>query len=163
MYLLSKIELEELNRASQPLISKFSEEHAGDSHYYFRFGGTTADFVGRRAPITNDVLSLPPAEVIQVHVLESVVLPWNVLALLGTPTSLIRSGVQLLHGPSIDPGYSGAIELGVLNVTKEPLKLSLGEPILKALFFDLTSVRESAHIPEIVRRRLDFEQSDFSL
>ena len=157
MYLLSGEELAQLSRLSPAIVSRFDPECAGESHYVFRFGGTTADFHGNREEVVDGVLTLPPGAVVQVHILEGVALPWNVIALIGPPTEVRREGLNIVHGPTIDPGYSGAIELVAINPTSREITLTVGDPLLKAVFFDITRTRETAHVPSAVRRRMEVE------
>ena len=61
------------------------------------------------------------------------------MALIGNQSSFpVNRGVQLLNGPSIDPGFNAPLDLALLNLSDEDVYLDLGDPIGKILFFDIS-------------------------
>ena len=128
-------------------IDPLEPKNLAQTCYYFRVGRIADVLTDDQGPV--DVrkhgLILPPGTMARVESLEAFRLPENVLGLLGSQTNLpIERRLQLIHGPSIDPGYNGQIEFVVMNIGQKPVQIDYGAKIGKVMFFDVaeTSIED---------------------
>lgn len=118
-------------------ISPYESDNHITNFYYFRLGaaatndGTT--FIHRKQGIT-----VPRNGFVAIWSLESFHLTERVLGLFGNLSAFVHQGLQLIHSPSIDPGFNGALRLGIKNNTSKKITLPVGTRIGKILFFDVS-------------------------
>jgi deoxycytidine triphosphate deaminase len=102
-----------------------------------------------------EYILIPPHSVVSVESLEHFTLSDNTLALLGNITDFLRErNLQLLHGPTIDPGWKQRLGLGIYNLGNSDARVEYGQNIGKAMFFDISdSALEEARLTPEARRR----------
>ena len=86
----------------------------------------------------NEVLTIPPGGYALVQSLERFTCSKKVLALFGQISELPRKGLRLNHSPSVDPNFSGYLEMGLENLLNHQRELKFGDRIGKMLFFDVS-------------------------
>lgn len=104
---------------------------------------------------------IPPHSVASVESLEHFTMSDNTMAFLGNYTSFLRDrGLQLLHGPTIDPGWRQRLGLAIHNLGNSDVRVEYGERIGKAMFFDISdSALEEARLsPEAQRRERELQR-----
>lgn len=112
-----------------------TDNHIGN-FYYFRFGA--AEENGKVVPVDGNLV-IPKNGFAKIWSWEAFTLSERVLGLFGNLSALVHKGLQLVHSPSIDPGFGpGSLALGIKNNTSEPINLMVGENIGKILFFDVS-------------------------
>jgi deoxycytidine triphosphate deaminase len=122
--------------------------------YYFRLGyiaRVPSSSEGlRTVDLRHDPLIIPPGTVAEVTTREHFELGDNILGLLGNQTRFpMERGLQLLHGPSIDPGYDAPLQLALFNIGGVEARLDYGDLIGKAMFFDISdSALEASRLAE---------------
>jgi deoxycytidine triphosphate deaminase len=140
-------------------IRPLEENNLSQTCYYFRIGQYADILTDDQGPVDvkRNGLTLPPTVMARVQSLENFSLPENVLGLLGTQTNLpIERRIQMIHGPSIDPGYSGPIEFVVINIGQRPVELQYGTRIGKLMLFDVTETSiDDVRLFDSARRRQD--------
>lgn len=96
---------------------------------------------GRRKMLSdeNESIPIPNNSVVRVKVLEFIALPSWLEASIAPASNIAKKGLFVSHGPIIDPGWNGHLEVSVLNPTDEEILLSKFEPFL-TLRFILTEV-----------------------
>lgn len=114
------------------VIDPIEERLFTPSCYYFRLGGTADndDIV----PMT-EVVTLRASERKRVFTLETFTLSARGFALIGPCTDLLGKGLWLHISPTIDPGFSGSLEMLITNLTNQPVDLEPAMVIGKAVFF----------------------------
>lgn len=76
---------------------------------------------------------IKPGEYYLVQTVEEINTPDDLMPLVHTRTSLFRSGLLLLNSKT-DPGYKGALTMGLTNLSPFPVKLQLGARICNIIF-----------------------------
>jgi deoxycytidine triphosphate deaminase len=140
-------------------IGDFADDNLYPTCYYFRLGriaevpspgGVRTINVEREGYIV-----IPPHSVARVESLEHFTMEDNTLALLGNYTSFMRDRhLQLLHGPTIDPGWKERLGLAIHNLGDSDARVEYGENIGKAMFFDISdsALEEARLTPEAKQR-----------
>ena len=119
----------------------------GATFYYFRLGSNVRIWPGHdrqersieldRQP--NASYELPPGAFATVFSYESFYCSERIFALFGQSTSLaIDHGLQLVHGPTIDPRFNNPLKLGLKNLLDEPVTIRFKQQLGKVLFFDIS-------------------------
>ncbi len=114
-------------------IEPYEPKHHINNFYYFRFGGVKE---GDKVVRANEAVEMAPHGFIQIWSLEKFELNERIVALFGNLSSMVSKGLDLIHSPSIDPGFSGSLALGLRNNLDVPVILQPHEKIGKILFFD---------------------------
>jgi deoxycytidine triphosphate deaminase len=160
MFLLSGSLITRYVRAGRMQIDDFEVANLGPMSYYFRLDDDVARLVTAGADQISDIgnngLVIPSGAHVKLKSFEFFGLPTNLMVQLGSTTELaVQGGLLLLHGPSIDPGYRGKLELGLINLSPVDRRVRPRQIIGKALFFDIsdTALEEGVAQPEHVRRR----------
>ncbi|MBI2039801.1 hypothetical protein HYT18_01890 [Candidatus Microgenomates bacterium] len=78
-------------------------------------------------------IAIKPGEYYLVQTVEEINTPSDLMPLVHTRTSLFRSGLLLLNSKT-DPGYKGALTMGLTNLSPFPVKLQLGARICNIIF-----------------------------
>lgn len=103
--------------------------------YYFRLGGMgeQKEVVPLEKPAT-----LGRREVKRVFTLETFSLSERIFAVIGPCSELMCKGLCLRCSPTIDPGFSGSLEMFIENLTENRASLEPTMVIGKAVFFDVS-------------------------
>lgn len=104
-----------------------------NNFYYFRIGALKE---GDKVIAIEKEFTLSPNDFQRVWSMERFEFSDRVFALFGNLSAMVEKGVQLVHSPSIDPGFKGSLALGIKNNSDKPVKIQLGERIGKIIFFD---------------------------
>lgn len=151
MFMLSKFVFEAVYRPSGFLtIEPYALENFVSNFYYFRVGalvGPDEEVI----PIDAD-LDIQPGQVVDMWSLEKFVLSDRVFALLGNTSSSLKKRRELLHSPSIDPGFSGSLRVSIRNYGDKPMTMSVGDTVGKAIFFDCSD--SVINVEEFVKSKL---------
>jgi deoxycytidine triphosphate deaminase len=124
--------------------------------YDFRLGGRILKAAFKR-PVNYEGLTetdkarmvVEPGEVVFVLTEERLNLPNDIVALLSTKRKLSHAGIQVLGGFCVDPGYSGRLLFGLLNLSSTAFPLMPGKKLIAAMFYRLTeSERGNFAAPE---------------
>lgn len=159
MFLLSEELIERYRRKDRIQIDPFIADNLYPTCYYFSLG-RFADVPGPNGMQTVNVerqgyIVIPPKSVASVESLEHFKLNDNILAFLGNRTDLLRKQhLQLLHGPTIDPGWKQQLALAIHNFGDSAERVDFKAKIGKAMFFDISdSALEEARLTPEGRRR----------
>ena len=159
MFLLSEDLIQRYRKRKIIQIIDFDEEYLYPTCYYFRLG-RVAEVPGHDGMQTVNVeregyILIPPHSVARVESLEHFTMSDNTLALLGNYTSFLREKqLQLLHGPTIDPGWKQRLGLAIYNMGNSDARVEYGERIGKAMFFDISdSALEEARLTRDAQQR----------
>lgn len=126
-------------------IEGFDPQLVHPTFYYFRLGrhyrirGDQSDaWTAHRLTDAEPELTLPPHSYAIVKSMERFKLSARVLALFGEISELAEKGLLLGHSPFIDPLFEGHLDLGLHNTTATAVRISMGQPVGKIMFFGLT-------------------------
>jgi len=114
-------------------IEPYEPKHHINNFYYFRFGGVKE---AAKVVRPNENVEVAPHGFMQIWSLERFELSDRIVALFGNLSAMVSKGLDLVHSPSIDPGFSGSLALGLRNNLDVPVILQAHEKIGKILFFD---------------------------
>jgi len=134
MFMISKFMFDATYHNQKHLkIEPYEPKHHINNFYYFRFGGVKE---GDKVVRVNEDVELASHGFIQIWSLERFELSDRIVALFGNLSTMVSKGLDLIHSPSIDPGFSGCLALGMRNNLSVPVTLQAQEKIGKILFFD---------------------------
>lgn len=149
MFLLNNQEIRE--RLDDPTgayldIANFDASFLQHTFYYFRLGSeyeiqVSDEFQTHRLTGEKPVLTLEPNGYAVVKSHETFKLSDKVMAVLGPSSDFVRSGLELVHSPFIDPLFHGQLEMGLRNRLSKRVNLRLGHRIGKIAFFDVSDSR----------------------
>jgi hypothetical protein len=117
------------------IIGQFDDSLFTATYYYFRLGGVVDE--GNVVPI-KQALNLRKRELKRVFSLETFALSERTFAILGPCTELLFRGLKLHNSPTIDPGFSGSLEMLIENYTDEIVVLEPAMKVGKVVFFDIS-------------------------
>ncbi len=106
--------VEERNTPKIKLIDSYSEEKQEKDNFF----------------------SFNPKEYHLIKTIEKVNLPDSLSGIIFPRTTLFRSGLSLLNG-LVQPGYSGELTFGLINLGNSPIKISFGARIVHITFHDI--------------------------
>jgi dCTP deaminase len=108
-------------------------------------------------------IALQPGEFALVVTNERFRLPMDVAANIGPKTYFTLKGLILLAGMQIDPGFEGALRLGVYNASPKAFVLEYRQPICTVQFFRLSqaATRRIQPDPDLVAGRLPRVDKDY--
>jgi dCTP deaminase len=75
---------------------------------------------------------------------EKVKLPLNIAASIGMRSTLARSGLILLHGMQVDPGWDAHLRFGLYNASPRKIMLDYGDDICMVEFHKLAGMASKA-------------------
>jgi dUTPase len=104
------------------------------SCYYFRLGGFRE---GSTVVPMVKPLKLGRRDTKAIFTLETFSLSSRVFAIVGPCSELLLARILLHNSPTIDPGFSGSLEMLLENQADEEILLEPGMRIGKAVFFDI--------------------------
>ncbi len=141
MFLLSDDQVLRQMSQRRLRITPFREDRLYSTCYYFSLG-RTVKIRDAKGPITRDLAEGPvvleTGDLVTVQSEEYFALPPDVLMLVGQQTAMpVERGLQLLHGPTVDPSYEGHLDMAILNVSPLPTALELNMGIGRASFFNV--------------------------
>lgn len=122
-------------------IEPYEEKNHISNFYYFRLG---AEWRGGKVISIEDKLTIPKHVLITIWSMERFILSERILGIFGNLSELVMKGLQLVHSPSIDPGFAGSLALGIRNNNSQSVELAVGQRIGKILFFDVSDTIISA-------------------
>jgi len=122
-------------------IEPYEEKNHISNFYYFRLG---AEHRNGKLMTIEARLTIPKYGFVTVWSMERFKLSERILGIFGNLSELVLKGVQLVHSPSIDPGFIGSLALGIRNNNSHSVDISLGQNIGKILFFDVSDTIISA-------------------
>jgi deoxycytidine triphosphate deaminase len=165
MFLLSERLIRRYMEKKYIQIAGFDARHLYPTCYYFRLG-KMAGIPGPNGWQVIDVqdegaIVIPPHSVARVESLEHFTMSETTLAFLGNITDFPRvRGLQLLHGPTIDPGWGAVLGLAIRNMTGTPVRVEYGTRIGKAMFFDISdsALEEARLAPDAQQREQQLQQ-----
>jgi len=103
--------------------------------YYFRLGGIREQ---KEVMPLQESVTIGKREAKRIFSLETFSLSERAFAVIGPCSELICKGLSLRNSPTIDPGFSGSLEMMIENLTDDRLSLEPGMVIGKAVFFDVS-------------------------
>ena len=134
MFMISKFMFDAAYANQKHLkIEPYEPKYHINNFYYFRFGGINE---GGDVVNTNQDVEIAPNSFIRIWSLEKFELSDRIFALFGNLSAMVNKGLNLIHSPSIDPGFSGSLSLGLRNNLNVPVTLNAHEKIGKIIFFD---------------------------
>jgi deoxycytidine triphosphate deaminase len=83
--------------------------------------------------------SLPPGQTAIVTTLEQLHMPSNIAAIGFPPSHISIKGLLVTNPGHVDPGYDGPMHLTLINMARDPFELTIRDPIVTMLFFELES------------------------
>lgn len=86
--------------------------------------------------IRNSIVEVKPSEIVTVLTLEEVKIPANIAGTVFAMNSLSSIGFLILNPGHIDPGYHGPISICAINLSKEIIRLRLGETKIFTILFE---------------------------
>ncbi|MFH0816872.1 MAG: hypothetical protein V1934_08690 [Methanobacteriota archaeon] len=127
-------------------IENFKQELLSHTYYNFRLGNLYRLWDSEKEDWQineldggkNNILFIPPGGYALIKSYERFYCSKKVMAIFGQKSNLQQMGLSLNHSPSIDPGFRGYLELGLVNYLSKPVEICVGEIIGKALFFDVS-------------------------
>jgi len=100
--------------------------------------GVSARFEGAR-------LTLPPKSCVVVVTRESIAMPPDMMAYVGGTTNLLKSGIGLLSGLMVDPGYEGRLTLGLQNLLDCDVVINRGDIVASLSFHRLSKAPQKPY------------------
>lgn len=94
------------------------------------------NLLGKYEENKSNKIVLQPNKYYIVKSIEKVNLPKEIACIMISRTTLFRSGLLLLAGLG-DPGYSGEITAGLINLTDKPFTIELGSRIANIIFYKI--------------------------
>lgn len=85
---------------------------------------------------------IKPKEYYLVQTIETLNTPKDLMPMVYPRTSLFRAGILLLNSKT-DPGYQGALTLGLINLSPFPVKLQLGARVCNLVFHKIEGKSKS--------------------
>lgn len=81
-----------------------------------------------------DALVLSPGKFALIVTRERFEMPPNATALIGAESRLMRSGILLLHGLAVHPGFTGHLVFGLVTLSQNEFLLPYGCPVANLVF-----------------------------
>ncbi len=147
MFLLTRETIAHNITKNQIQITDVDATGFGATFYYFRLGSSVRIWAGDGHEERAIELSkqpdfsypLPPRAFATVFSYETFHCSERIFALFGQSTSLgIDQGLQLIHGPTIDPRFNNPLKMGLKNLLDEPVIIRWKQQLGKVLFFDVS-------------------------
>lgn len=146
MFLLNnKTILEYLNENSLE-IENIDLKFLHPTYYYFRLGKWIGIWDEKNKNYHyeelgepgNEILYMKPRGYALIKSLERFKCSNKVFAFFGQTSALPRKGLRLNHSPTIDPNFSGYLEMGLENLLDKTREIRYGDVIGKVLFFSIS-------------------------
>jgi deoxycytidine triphosphate deaminase len=151
-------------------IVNFEERLLQHTFYYFRLGSEyeVRDAQGYkilRLTKEDQYLNLEPQGYAVIRSHETFRFSNKVMGILGPTSDFVRSGLELVHSPFIDPLFHGKLEMGLWNRLKTPISIRLGQRIGKIAFFDISDtssvqILEGSIAEQKFKRRIPLRDDD---
>lgn len=88
---------------------------------------------------------IQPGQMVGVLSYETIKLPLDMCGKFGIRSSFARKGINAFGGIQLDPGFSGRLDMSLLNVGPEPVKITLHEPFFTVEFMRLEEEAEKGY------------------
>lgn len=109
-------------------------------------------------PTHDNEIVVEPGTTIKLYTAESINLPANMLALVMALGQLFAAGLAA-GSTYVDPGSQGEIYISLTNLTQKDIRIPVGCPIARAMFFVLGSPVETRHGGLNTRRQMKLRVS----
>lgn len=97
-------------------------------------------------------IRLMPGELVSIFTMEDLDLPLNICGAAFGLNSKTSKGLLVMNSGHVDPGFRGPLTVTAINMTKLPLTLRVGDPILTVIFERLS--RDARHYEKNTPRDL---------
>src|SRR5208282_1189317 len=141
--LMNDVEILKAIKENEMAVTPFDSDNLKGASYDLSIGGEA--LVSNRdekvviAP-NGASLTLEAGDFALVLTKESVRLPLNIAGSIGMRSSLARSGLILLHGMQIDPGWDAHLRFGLFNASPRKITLDYGDDICMIEFHRLAGM-----------------------
>jgi deoxycytidine triphosphate deaminase len=122
--------------------------------------------INRQNAGSADQVELKPGGVISMFTHEELVLPADICATVFPLNSQSSRGILVLNPGHVDAGFSGAITVKLLNISKHEKIIKLGEPIFTAIFdrLEQATMEPYANAPATrTQRETAFAENDLNV
>jgi len=159
--LMSDKDIEKTMASKELVIRNFSKKCLQPASYDMRVGD---EAFSSHEKVKIDIksagsLSIKPGDFILVRTCESVRLSPKIAGRIGLRSFYARKGLALLAGPQIDPGFNGALVVGLHNLDANELKLPYREPFCTVEFYRLFEAVEQPYKGEYQNQK-EIRESD---
>jgi hypothetical protein len=144
MYLLNHQLIHNYVESNSPYLNiwNFKLTNLQHTFYYFRLGSEGL-INGNPFKLSTDpenkLLTLQPDDFAVIKTHETFDISEKLIAIFGQSSDLTKKGLHLIHSPFIDPKFRGKLELGIKNISKNPITLEYQKQIIgKISFFDIS-------------------------
>jgi dCTP deaminase len=137
--ILADNQIRELVKNNKLKIENFDENLLQPCSYDIRLGKEVfiASEDGERFLGEGESFKISPGDYVIVTTHERLELPLNIYGRVGLKTTLSLKGLINLSGPHVDPGFKGALYLGLSNFGPRPITLRAGDPAFTIEFEEL--------------------------
>jgi deoxycytidine triphosphate deaminase len=164
--LMNDAEILKAIEKNEMAIRPFEKDNLKGASYDLSIGGEA--LVSNRdekvilAP-TGGSLKLEAGDFALVLTRESVRLPLNIAGLIGMRSSLARSGLILLHGMQIDPGWDGHLRFGLYNASPRKITLDYGDDICMIELHKMAgnATKAPPHNDDLIKGRIPESDKQF--
>lgn len=141
--LMNDVEILKAIETKEMTIEPFEKDSLKGASYDLSIGGEA--LVSNRdekviLTPTGGSLKLEAGDFALVLTRESVKLPLNIAGSIGMRSSLARSGLILLHGMQVDPGWAAHLRFGLFNASPRKITLDYGDDICMVEFHRLAGM-----------------------
>jgi deoxycytidine triphosphate deaminase len=108
-------------------------------------------------------ISVKPSEIITLLTLEEINIPQNCCGTVFALNRFSSTGLLILNPGHVDPGFEGPISICAINLSKEPIKLSLEDDIFTLIIDKLDEgvPKESYYINKKFSSRKELEEKQY--
>lgn len=135
-----EIQIDDVDSFEEQLQSIGIDLRAGPDYIVSR----TDDVIDARND-RNRVLRFKPDTFYNIHTIEKVTLPDNIVGEVNPRSTLVRSGLNIETSGKVHPGFSGVLEFGVYNYTDSEIQMDVGYPIVQLSFELLDTAAETPY------------------
>jgi deoxycytidine triphosphate deaminase len=141
MFLIPRTLLSSYVKNKELQIDPLLEEGLGETFYYFHIGGMLKAVSPQEKVVDlryDKIFSIPPHGFVRIYSLEHFRVSQRILGLFSASSEPIqRKGLSVLNSLAIDPGFTGFLEVGLVNQTEDSVVVQYKDRIGKILFFDV--------------------------
>jgi deoxycytidine triphosphate deaminase len=140
------------------VIDPFFRNDLGNTFYYFHAGDSVKIVSPNEEEIdlkAKRICQIPPCGFARLWSAEYFRMGGRVLGLFSTTSELIhKRGLSMVNSLSIDPSFTGRLEIGLTNQTHNFVTLKFHERIGKLLFFDVSDTYVLSAKPNVIDTKL---------
>jgi len=161
MYLLNKGLVENYIEQELIKIENFEKNNLFSTFYYFRLGNSASVWDREKQKynkirLDNNIesnLIIPPNGYALIKSFEKFSLSPKIYATIGQISDLPSSGLQLNCSPTIDPLFTGYLELGLVNILNREAEIPIHSDIGKIVFYDIGDTPIKSIIGEKIKTK----------